>query len=197
MCSTDVKLRPIAKVPPRTSLKQDVDNLRVAGARRGVDRRPPLLVLRVHNARRSVATGLRKRAHHLNPPPQRKIVRTLINPDTRHKTPDSRSSLCLGLAGSDRDVEERAAVLVAEGEDRREVGGGEGSERGAVAGLRGAEELLIRRPALPARSGGGGSIDVHRRDHQDRARCCWAGAGAIGMATGGARSDGKIIRSSW
>jgi hypothetical protein len=105
MCRTEVKLGPIAKVPPRTSLKQDVDDLRVAGARGGVDRRPPLLVLRVHNARRGVATGLRKRAHHLNPPPQRKIVRTL-NPDTRHKTPDSRSSLCLGLAGGDRDVEE-------------------------------------------------------------------------------------------
>lgn len=50
------------------------------------------------------------------------------------------------MAGSGGDVEEGAAVLVAQGE----VGGGEGGERGGVAGLGGAEELLLRRSPLLA-----------------------------------------------
>lgn len=63
------------------------------------------------------------------------------------------------MAGGGGDVEEGAAVLVAQGQ----LGGGEGGERGGVAGLRGAEELLLRRPPLPA----AGSIDVHRRGHRE------------------------------
>lgn len=59
----------------RTSLKQDVDDLRVAGARGGVDRRPPLLVLRIQHASRGVTTALGKREHHLNPGKHHKAVK--------------------------------------------------------------------------------------------------------------------------
>lgn len=64
----------------------------------------------------------------------------------------------LGVASGGGDVEEGAAVLVAEGE----VGRGEGGERGGVAGLRAAEQLLLRRSLLPA----GGGVDDHRRGRQ-------------------------------
>jgi len=78
------------------------------------------------------------------------------------------------MAGSGGDVEEGAAVLVAKGE----VGRGEGGERGGVAGLRRAEELLLRRPPLPA----AGSIDVHRRGHQEVLRAGSREGGAGGKA---------------
>lgn len=95
-------------------------------------RRPAFLVLSVQKVRRSVTTCFLEHEHHLNPP---KHLKTL-NPT--YSILESESPLA--VAAGSGDVEEGAAVLVAEGE----VGRGEGGERRGIAGLRGVEDLLLQ-----------------------------------------------------